>query len=83
MRSGAFHGALFLGIVLPNMGRVIVDHSTTPPTLHIVRRTRDILKAVGMAAVPLALVFIGTFRRSQLALLGWILLAALDVLSFM
>jgi len=55
---------LFLGIVLPNLGRVIIDRSTTPPTLHIVERTRDSLIAVGIAAVPLALVLIGKAQSS-------------------
>ena len=78
-----FLALMFLGIVLPNTGRVVFDHTTTPPTPHIVGRIRDSLIAVGMAVVPLTLVLIGTFRRSQLAIPGWILLAVLVVIATM
>lgn len=78
-----FVALLFLGIVLPNTGRVVVDHTTTPPTAHIVDRVRDSLIAIGMAVVALALVIIGTFRHSQMAIPGWILLAVLVMIAMM
>ncbi len=65
-----FLALMFLGIVLPNTGRVVIDHTTTPPTPHIVGRVQGSLIAIVVAAVPLALVCIGTFRRSQLAIPG-------------
>ena len=74
---------LSLSIVLPNAGRIVIDHSTTPPTPLVVDRVRDCLIAVGAVAVSLTLICIGTFRRSQLAIPGWILLALQVVTSFM
>jgi hypothetical protein len=73
---------LFLAIVLPNAGRIALDHSTTPPTMHIVGRARDSLVLIGVVAVPLVLVLIGTLRRSWLATPGWILLAVLLGMAF-
>jgi hypothetical protein len=78
-----FMALLFLGSVLPSLGRVVLDLSTTPPTPHIVRITPATLTTVGIAAVPFVLVLIGTFRRSQLAIPGWIMLAVVDVIAFM
>lgn len=72
---------LFLGSVIPNLGRVVVDHSTTPPTPHIVGQLAASLTAVGIAAVPFALVVIGTFRRVPVAIPGWIALAVLVLIS--
>ena len=74
---------LFLAIVLPNTGRVVADHSTTPPIMQIVGRLRYSLIAIGVVTVPLALIVIGTFRRSRLTALGWVLLGALVVMAFM
>ena len=78
-----FLALLFLGIALPDMGRVVIDHSTTPPTTHVVGQLRDSLIAVGVTAVPLTLILVGTFRRSQLATSGWILLGVLVAIAFM
>lgn len=78
-----FLALVFLGIVLPNSGRVVIDQTTTPPTPHIVGRVRDGLLMVGIAVVPLALVIAGIFRRSQMEIPGWILLFVLVVIGFM
>jgi hypothetical protein len=74
---------LFLGIILPSTGHVVIDHATTPPTPHIVGRIQGSLIAIAVAVVPLALICIGTFRRSPLAIPGWILLAVLIVIGIM
>ena len=71
----------FRGVVFPNLGRVVVDHSTVPPTRRIVRGSLDTSVAAGIAGVPLALVLFGTFRRSQVATVGWISLAVLDIFA--
>ena len=73
---------LILGIGLPNTGRVVIDHTTTPPTPHIVGRVRDCLVLIGVAAVPFVLILVGIFRRSWLAIPGWILLAVLLMMAF-
>ncbi|MHB8522255.1 MAG: hypothetical protein ACYDH9_16060 [Limisphaerales bacterium] len=73
----AFIAVLFLAIVLPNTGRIVFDQTTTPSTLHIVGRVRQSLIMIGIAAVPVALILVGTFRRSRLEIPGWILLAVL------
>ena len=75
--------AMFLAVMLPNTGRVVVDHATTPPTPHIVGRLRDTVVVISMAAVPLALVLIGTQRRSRIAIPGWTLLAVLVLMLFL
>jgi hypothetical protein len=74
---------VFLGIILPSTGRVVIGHATTPPTPHIVGRIQGSLIAVAVAVVPLALICIGTFRRSPLEIPGWILLAVLVVIVIM
>jgi hypothetical protein len=75
--------ALFLAITLPNTGRVVLDRTTTPPTPHVVGSLRDTVVLIGIATVPLALVLIGTLRRSQLVIPGWILLAVLVLILFL
>ena len=72
---------IFLGIIIPNTGRIVIDHTTTPPTPHVVGRLSGVLLALSFAAVSLGLVLIGTFRRSQVSVVGWILLVLLVVLS--
>ena len=74
---------VFLGIILPGTGRVVIDHATTPPTPHIVGRIQGSLIAIAVAVVPLALICIGAFRRSPLEIPGWILLAVLVVIVIM
>ena len=74
---------VFLGVILPSTGHVVIDHTTTPPTPHIVGRIQGSLIAIAVAVVPLALIYIGTFRRSPLAIPGWILLAVLIVIGIM
>jgi hypothetical protein len=78
-----FKAFLVLGIGLPNTGRIVIDHTTTPPTTHIVGRSHDSLILIGAVAVPLVLILAGIFRRSWLAVPGWILLAVLLVMAFM
>jgi hypothetical protein len=73
---------LFLGIGLPNTGRVVIDNTTTPPTTHIVGRARDSLILIGMVAVPCACIVFGMFRRSTVETVGWVLLIVLAVLAF-
>jgi hypothetical protein len=73
----------FLAVMLPNTGRVVRDPTTTPPTFHIVGIVSGSLLVIALAAVPLALVFIGVFRRSQIEIAGWILVIVLIVMLFM
>jgi hypothetical protein len=76
-----FTALLLLAMVLPNAGRVVVDHTTPPPTPHIVGRLHDSLVLICIAGVPLLLIIMGVFfRRSWLVIPGWILMAALMAL---
>ena len=76
-----FVALLLLAMVLPNTGRIVVDHTTMPPTPHIVGRLHGSLVLIGIAAVPLLLIIMGVFfRRSWLVIPGWILMAALMAL---
>lgn len=81
--SATLVAAFFLAVEMPNTGRVVRDSTTTPPTFHIVGRVSGSLLVIAMAAVPLALVFIGIFRRSQIEIPGWILLIFLIVMLFL
>jgi hypothetical protein len=73
---------LFLGIVLPNTGRVVLDHTTTPPTAHIVGRVRDSFILIGMVTVPLVCILLGMFRWPRIEIIGWVLLVVLVGLAF-
>ena len=77
-----FVAFLILAIGIPYMGRIEIDHSTTPPTTHIVGRLRDSLTLIGFVAVPFVLILVGIVRRSWLAIPGWILLAVLLMMAF-
>ncbi len=79
----ALLAAVFLGIVIPNSGQVVIDRSTTPPAVHIVGRAVACWVAGAAVAVPLALVCLGTIRRSRLAIPGWILLSVLLLLAIL
>lgn len=72
----------WVGVVLPNCGHGVVDQTTTPATIHIVGVVRDRVMVITIAAVPLALILVGTLRRSQLAIPGWILLGILLLCLF-
>ena len=74
---------LWLGFLLPNTGRIVIDQMTAPPTPHIVGRVRDSLILIGIVAVPVSLIFVGASRRSQIEIPGWILLAVLIVMACM
>ena len=72
----------WIGVVLPNCGHGVVDETTTPPTIHIVGVVRDRVIVIATAAVPLALILIGTLRRSRLSIPGWTLLGILLLCLF-
>jgi len=71
---------LFLAMIIPNLGRVVVDHSTTPPTFIIKDRPQQIAMFVGILLVPVACIFFGA-RRFWLEFIGWALLAGLFILA--
>lgn len=73
---------LFLGVVLPNTGRVVIDQTTTPPTAHIVDRGSDCLIVIGMVTVPFVCILFGMFRRREVETFGWLLLVVLVVFAF-
>ena len=72
---------LFLGILIPNTGRIVVDTSTTPATYHIKDRPQQIAMLVGMLAVPFACIFFGARRSRVLEIIGWVLLVGLFILA--
>jgi len=70
--------ALFVMVVaLPNAGKVVVDHTTTPPTLHVEGFFTQGAVIVALALFPvLCILFIG--RRWLFAeVAGWLVLLLL------
>ena len=74
---------LILSVNLPNAGKVVIDHTTTPATAHIVGRLQDSLVLIGLVGVPFAMILGSFFRLSWLAIPDWILLASLFIMAFM
>jgi hypothetical protein len=72
---------LFLGILIPNTGRVIVDTSTTPATFQIVGRPQQIAMLVGLLLVPFGCIFLGARRSRVVETIGWVLLVGLFILA--
>ena len=72
---------LFLAILIPNTGRIVVDRSTTPPTLTIADRPQQIAMLVGVLLIPLACIVVGARRRHAVEFVGWIVLVVLFVLA--
>ncbi len=68
---------LFLATVLPSVGRIEVDYSTEPPTSRIVDRFKDGAFVCAVVSVPWSLIVVGTLRKSEMAIPGWVLLFAL------
>jgi hypothetical protein len=71
----------FLGILIPNTGRIVVDRSTVPPTYTITGRSQQIAMLVGMLIAPLACIYFGARRSRLLEYVGWCLLVGLFVLA--
>jgi hypothetical protein len=71
---------LFLGILIPNTGRIVVDHSTIPPTFLIKDRPQQICGIVAILLIPLACIYFGS-RRFWLEFIGWVFLVGLFVLA--
>jgi hypothetical protein len=72
---------LLLAILIPNTGRIIVDHSTTPTTFIIKDRPQQIAGIVAILLVPLVCIYFGTRDRLRfLEFVGWVLMAGLFIL---
>jgi hypothetical protein len=68
--------ALFLCAIIPgSAGRVVADHSTTPPTHHVVGQFRDSVIAIGLVLLSVAFVFLGTWKHWSFEIVGWLILA--------
>jgi len=72
---------LFLAILIPNTGRIVMDTATTPPTHQIKDRPQQIAMLLAMLAVPLACIFFGARRSRSLEIFGWVLLVGLFILA--
>jgi hypothetical protein len=72
---------LVLASTLPSTGRVVIDHTTTPPTPHIVGRLADGLVLCGVAAASLACIVLGIWKRWDFEIVGWTMLVVLLVVS--
>ena len=66
---------LFLAILFPSLGRLVVDKSTTPPTIQVVDLGRSMAFVVAIVGVPLMSIVYGAFSgRSAFYMIGWGLL---------
>jgi hypothetical protein len=77
-----FFALMFLAMVIPCTGRIVIDHTATSYTSKIVDRPKHIAILLGVVAVPLSCIFIGAKRSSGLELFGWLALIFLLILPF-
>ena len=81
--AAALLSFLFLAMLIPNVGKIVVDRSTTPATYTITDRPQQIAMLVGLLLVPLSLIYLGAkgigFR--VLEHIGWMLLSVLVILA--
>ena len=79
--AAAILAFLFLSILIPNTGRIVVDHSTNPPTYLIKDRPQHIVMLVVILLVPLNCIYFGARRFPILELIGWVLLVGLFIVA--
>jgi len=72
---------LFLFILIPNTGRIVVDRSTTPETYTITERPQQIAMLVALLLVPLACIYFGAGRFRFVEFIGWALLVGLFIMA--
>jgi len=72
---------LVMAVALPNAGRVVVDHTTTPPTPHVEHLFTQGALIVALALLPvLCILFVG-LRWLFAELAGWLVLLLLVVVA--
>ena len=66
---------LILAIGIPNMGTIVIDRSTKPPTLTITELPQQIASLVAILLVPLAAMYFGVrySRFRWMEPVGWAL----------
>ena len=70
-----FLAYVFVGSVFKGGHEIIVDHSTTPPTPHIIGQFRDTLPAILIAVLSLFCIHIGLWKRKAFdEIVGWMIL---------
>ncbi len=73
---------IFLAMLIPSTGRIVIDHTATSYTSKIVDRPKHIAILLGIVSVPLLCIFIGAKRSDGLELFGWLALTFLILLPF-
>jgi hypothetical protein len=71
-----FLALAFVGVAHSSAGRVVVDHSTSPPTLHVVGQVTGTLIASVIALFALASIYVGMWKRWSFEIVGWVILIA-------
>jgi len=75
--------SLIFAILIPNMGKVVVDRSTRPPTLHVTQLPQQIAALAAIVLPALAGIFVGLSYASLrwMEPVGWGVLIILFILS--
>ena len=74
---------LICAILIPNMGRIVIDRSTQQPTSTVIELPQQIAVLVAILLVPLNCIYFGarSLRHSWLEPVGWGILAILFVIA--
>jgi hypothetical protein len=72
-----------LAILIPSMGRIVVDHSTKPATLTVTELPQQIAILAAILLVGLAGIYFGArhLRFCWLEPIGWIILAGILIMA--
>ena len=72
-----------LAILIPSMGRIVVDHSTKPATLTVTELPQQIAILAAILLTGLAGIYFGArhLRFCWLEPVGWIILAAILIMA--
>jgi len=75
--------ALFvMAVALPNAGRVVVDHTTSPPTPHVESLFTQGAVIVALALLPVLCILFAGRRWLFAEVAGWVFLLLLVAVAF-
>ena len=74
---------LVVAATLPDTGKIVMDNTTSPPTLHIEGRFIHSVIIIAIALLPVACIFCLGRRWLAAEVIGWMVLSYLVIATFM